>query len=284
MTSTGGWGVPGTGTLAETIEREIMWGGDRSKGMVLEMSANYSADILDAGNTITTDIRAGLIVGKLTTGGELEEWDPDATDGTQDIFGVNPIDFRTLDLNATAVDRVLPVIVRAPFKAASLLIAGSALVGHASEFVARQALVGGGSILDDDPQGYLGGASWRRKILLGASTTLTSADNYTEFFVHSADVDFILPAVQNGLKFRFFMGEDFELEISSATSVFITGHDQTGDGVTWTTDGSQIGCHVEVEGVNIDIAGTNTPSWMCTQLVVPFVDTEEDFFARTINT
>jgi len=286
MSSFGGWGVPGTGALVETTESEILWGGDRAKGFVLEQNGNYSGAIRDLGNTGQTHvIRPGLLVGKLTTGGELMEWDPTATDGSQDIYGVVPYEFRATDFDDNSVDRVLSVIVRAPLKASSLLcnVAGSsgALVGSADEFIAREALVGSGSILDDDPQGFLGGASWRRKIHTG-DLTLTSADNYTSYRCHSADADFILPAVANGLKFRFFMGEDFELQVSSATSVFLTGNDAVGDGITYTTGGEQVGVHIEVEGVNMDIAGTNTPTWIMTHLVTPF--STDDFFDRTIDT
>ena len=175
----------------------------------------------------------------------------------------------------------MPMIVRAPLMATNLTIQGAAFVGHADEFLARHVLHSMHCILDDDPQGYLAGASWRQKIHTG-DLTLTSADNYTRFLCHSADADFTLPAVANGLKFRFFMGENFELQISSATSVFVTGNDVTGDGVTYTTTGEQIGVNLEVEGVNIDIAGTNTPSWIVTRLVTPF--STDDYFATTIDT
>ena len=283
MTSFGGYGAPGMGALAESTEYEILWGGDRGKGFVLEQNANYSGTMRDAGNTPTTVIRAGLLMAKLTSTAELEEWVSTASDGTQNIFGVTPYELRAQDFDAVDQDRVAGIIVRAPFKALQLLIQGSAFVGHADEFLARAALHGGGSILDDDPQGYLAGASWRQKIQLGATTiTLTSADNYTRFLTHSVATNYVLPAVQTGLKFRFFMSEDFEISISSASSVFVTGNDVTGDGVTFTTDGEQIGVNLEVEGVNIDIAGTNTPSWIVTRFVTPF--DADDFFARTIDT
>ena len=85
----------------------------------------------DAGNTPTTVIRAGLLMAKLTSTGELEEWVSTATDGTQDIFGVTPYELRAQDFDATDQDRVAGIIVRAPFKASQLLIQGAAFVGHA---------------------------------------------------------------------------------------------------------------------------------------------------------
>ena len=282
MTSFGGFAVPGMGALAETTEYEIIFGGERGQGQVLEQNGNYRGEMRDAGNTPTTVIRAGLLVAKTTSGGELEEWVSTASDGTENIFGVVPYELRAQDFDATDQDRVAGVIVRAPFKASQLLIQGSAFVGHADEYLARAALHGGGSILDDDPQGYLAGASWRQKIQLGATTiTLTSADTYTRFLTHSVATNYVLPAVQVGLKFRFFASEDFNLSISSASSVFVTGNAVTGDGISYVTSGEIIGANIEVEGVNIDIAGTNTPSWIMTRFVTPF--STDDFFARTID-
>ncbi len=284
MTSFGGWGVPGMGALAETTEYEIIWGSERGQGQVLEQNGNYSGTMRDAGNTPTTVIRAGLIMAKLTSTARLEEWVSTASDGTQDIFGVTPYELRAQDFDATDQDKVAGVIVRAPLKAAQLLIQGAAFIGHADEFLARHTLHGGGSILDDDPQGHLAGASWRQKIQLGVATiTLTTADNYTSFRVHSVDTNFVLPAVQAGLKFRFLMGEDFELSISSAiTTNFLHGGDVTQSGVTFTQAGEQIGAHVEVECMNIDVAGTNTLTWVPTLLTVPF--STDNYLATTLDT
>jgi len=275
------FGMPGVRSSRDSVETSLIWGGDDNKAAVLTMGTQYDSTILDASASPTTSIRAGLLVGESTATSQMTEWVSTATDGSEMLRGIVPLQFSTLDEDGTAEDQFLPMIIRAPLHATSLLIQGAAFVGHADEFIARHNLHGMGCVLDDDPQGYLAGASWRRKIHT-ADLTLTSADNYTAYFCHSADADFILPAVANGLKFRFFMGEDFELQVSSATSVFLTGHDQVGDGVTYTTDGEQIGVHLEVEGVNIDIAGTNTPSWIVTRLVTSF--STDDYFAHTINT
>ena len=276
--------MPGMGSRAQSIEYEILWGGDRGKGLVLEQNGNYRGEMRDAGNTPTTVIRAGLLMAKLTSTGELEEWVSTATDGTQDIFGVTPYELRAQDFDATDQDRVAGIIVRAPFKASQLLIQGAAFVGHADEFLARHTLHGGGSVLDDDPQGHLAGASWRQKIQLGATTvTLTTADNYTSFRVHSVATNFVLPAVKAGLKFRFLMGEDFEISISSAiTTNFLHGGDVTQSGVTFTQAGEQIGAHVEVECMNIDVAGTNTLTWVPTLLTVPF--STDNYLATQLDT
>ena len=276
------FGMPGVRSSRDSVETSLIWGGDDNKVAVLTMGTQYDSTILDASATPTTSIRAGLLVGESTATSQMTEWVSTASDGSEMLRGIVPLQFSTLDEDGTAEDQFLPMIIRAPLHATSLLIQGAAFVGHADEFIARHNLHGMGCILDDDPQGYLAGSSWRQKIHTG-DKTLTSVDNYTRYLCHSADADFTLPAVQNGLKFRFFMSEEFELQISSATAVFVTVNGATGSGITYTTATEQIGVNLEVEGVNIDIAGTNTPSWIMTRFVTGLDQAATDFVARTVD-
>jgi hypothetical protein len=252
MSAFGGLGVPGSGAIAETTEVELFWGGDRGKGLVLSQSAKYSGAMRDAGNTPTTVIRPGLLMGKVTASGELEEWDADAADGTEKLAGVNELELRAQDFDGNDTDRVAPVIVKAPLKVGSLLIEGLALVGHANEFLARAALHGAGCNLDDDPFGYLAGASWRQAAV-GADKTLTSADNATYFVSHTADTTYTLPAIAAGLKFAFAQSADFEISVASFEGDnVIGGNDASGDSITFTTAGEQIGANVYVEAINVN--------------------------------
>ena len=275
----------GFAAIQESVERALLWGVDNTivPPIIKAHGLIYSSALVDAGSTPTTDIRAGLIVGQVDSSSELEEWDADATDGTQEIYGVVPTSFSTLDENATAVDKIPPgPIVRGPLRASQLLIEGSAFVGHANEFLAREALHSMGIVLDDDPQGYLAGVNWRRKIHTG-DLTLTSAMNATRFFCHSADAEFTLPTIKEGLRYEAFMSEDFELKFTSAeTGNMVFGNDQTADAIAWTTAGEQIGAHILVEAVNIDIAGTNTLSWIIDIRKTAF--STDDFLAHTITT
>ena len=267
MTRLGGWGVPGTGALDITTEYEILWGGDRAKGLVLEQSAVYSGAARDAGNTPTTVLRAGLIMGKVTSSGELEEWDADASDGTQDIWGVLPYELRAQDFEANNADRVAPVIVRAPLKAAGLLIQGSALVGHADEFLARKVLHDAGYILDDDPQGFKAGYGNRVAVVTGTTDTLTAAENGTTiFYNNAASVTVTLPAIKPGLEYTLVRTGDEEFVITSGEgdNVIIT-NDLSADSVTFTTATEHLGVTVKVRSVYV---GT-TLKWMIDLVVVP---------------
>src|SRR5574343_1588493 len=119
--SMGGWGVPGVGADRSVTESVILWGAEHARNGVLWQSAVLSGAARDAGNSPTTVLRPGLILGKVTSTGELEEWDADASDGTENIWGVLDTEIRAQDFDATDADRVFRVIVgRAPLKASSL--------------------------------------------------------------------------------------------------------------------------------------------------------------------
>jgi len=268
MPGLGGWSSPGSGTLEQTTEYEIFWGGDRGKGMVLEQSAAYSGAMRDAGNTPTTVIRGGLLFGKVTASGELEEWDADATDGTQELFGVLPIELRAQDFDANNVDRNAPVVVRAPLKASELLIQGSAFVGHVDEFLARRMLQAAGSILDDDPGGYLGGAGSRFALVTGTTDTLTTAENGTTiFYNNAASVTVTLPTIQAGLEYQLVRSGDEAFIVTSAEGDnVIVGNDLSADSVTYTTASEHLGAFVNVRGVYV---GT-TLKWHMTLPQIPF--------------
>src|SRR5688572_3055882 len=137
----GGWGVPGVGAARTVSESEILWGADQARNAALWKSTKFSGASRDAGNSPTTVLRPGLIFGKVTATGEFEEWDADASDGTQFIGGVLDSELRAQDYDATNQDRVFRMLVaRAPIKASAMLIQGLALVGHVDEYLARRQL------------------------------------------------------------------------------------------------------------------------------------------------
>ena len=278
MSSFGGYGVPGTGAIQETTPREIFWGGDRAKGLVVTQNGHYSGAIRDAGNSPTTVIRPGLLVGALTSGGKLEEWDGDAADGTENIAGVVAEEFRATDFDGNNSDRALDVVVRAPLKASQLLIQGTALTSHVDEFLARRQLHAMGCQLDDDPQGYKAGAAHRYSAK-AASYTVVEADNGTTFVAHTADATFTLPTIHAGLEYEFVRLDDFELAVASAEGDnMIGGNDASGDSITFTTAGEQIGARVKV----VSIYANGTLKWLYEIKKVNF--STDDVLASTFAT
>jgi hypothetical protein len=267
MSSLGGFGKPGQGAAVFTNDREIVAVG--YDNLCLFKSVVISSAARDAGSTPTTVLRPGLLLGKVTSSGEFEEWDADASDGTQNIAGINRTDITVLDQYGTAVDRVPPsVYQRGVFMASQLLIQGSALVGHADEFLARRQLWNAGCVLDDDMFGYLAGGGSRVALVTGTADTLTAAENGTTLFYNNvAAVAVTLPAIQPGLEYEIVRTADEELVVSSGEGDnIIMGNDLSADSVTFTTAGEQIGARVKVRSVYV---GT-TLKWLIEIVTVPF--------------
>jgi hypothetical protein len=250
-TGAGGWGVGGVGSERATDEREILWGGSLAQMGLVAKSAQISGATRDAGNTPTTVLRPGLIMGRVTTGLEYEEWDADATDGTQDFAGI--LDFNELraqDWDATNQDRNYRLLVaRGLVRARQLLIEGAAFVGHAHEYLARRQMIASGFIFDDDPQGYKGGAPRAPSYETATTDTLTADQNgMTLYYSNAASVTVTLPAIKPGLEYTLIRAADEEFIVVSPTADnVIVGNDLSADGVTFTTAGEQIGATVFVK-------------------------------------
>lgn len=262
----GHFGQPGQTAVVETNEVEIFWGGDASRMKVLQMSGVYSSTLADAANTPTTLIRKGLLLGKITSSGQMVQWDRTATDGSQNVAGVLPVELLSVDEYGTAVNRVAPYVVEGPLKASALRIKGAALVGHADEYLARKQLFQAGFKLDDDPMGYLSGLV-ERTVNKITNYTVVKADNGTLFTAITADATFTLPALVAGLQFDFLRASDHELVVASAEGDnMIVGNDLSADSVTWTTAGQQIGARLRIKSIDLN----GTLKWLPEVVVAPY--------------
>lgn len=269
MSASGGFGIPGHGALVETSEREILWGRDDQHLQTLWKGYPVSSAARDAGNTPTTVLRRGLLMGVLTSSGELEEWDADASDGTQNIAAVLNNELNILDLSGTAVDRVpMAPLISAPVIAGRLLIQGDAFVGHADEYLARRVMHQMGFRFDDDPHGYYAGAIPRTIRVTGTTDTLTPQENGALLiYSNAASVTVTLPAIQPGLVYDILREGDEELiVVSTEGDNVIVGNDLSADGVTFTTAGEHIGAQVRVESIYVN----TTLKWRLTLPYVPF--------------
>lgn len=280
----GGHAVPGQGTLSETSEREIIWGGDDSKGLVLFQGTVVSGATRDAGNTPTTVLRPGLLLGLINATNLFKQWDVTAVDGSQFVAGVLDKELLAQDFSATDADRVYRRVVRAPLQSAQLLILGAAFVGHATEYLARRMLWSAGCILDDDPMGYLTGMVERYRNATATTDVLTAAQNGQMVFLsNAASVTVTLPAIQPGLCFDLVRTADEELIVQSAAGDdIIVGNDLSADSVTITTAGQQIGQRVRIKSMYIG-AGI-TPKWIIEFPVQPFGTGLTGGFAYSIAT
>lgn len=277
MSGFGGQATPGFGAAVYTQEREILWGRDDQHLPLLYRNAIISSAAVDAGNTPTTLLRRGLIMGRLTTGGEYIAWNADASDGSQNIAAVLNAELRMTDFNANALDRTAALLLRAPVIAGQLLIEGVAFVGHLHEYLARRQMVAQGFVFDDDPEGFKSGRVERFATVTGTSDTLTADENGTTlFYDNAAAVAVTLPTILPGLEYTVIRAADEELVVSSAEGDNIVfGNDLSGDSITVTTAGEQIGASYTFRSVYI---GT-TLKWLVRINIVPF--STDDYLAKT---
>jgi len=243
--------APGISTtyVQETIE--ILFG--RAELAVFSPGL-LSGAARDAGNTPTTLLRAGLLLGKITSSGKLVQASPTATDGSQNIVGILPIDINA-QLMATNEDRYLPILTQGCVKASSLLIGGEAsrgIAGEDYEYWVRAQLAPNFT-LDDQPPKANSIGPWQRIEYVTADRTVVAADHGTLFIClgGSANVNFTLPAMLHGYAFGFYNAQDYNMTITSAPAdTLIVLNDAAADSVALSTSSEKIGGGFNVYGTS----------------------------------
>lgn len=128
--------IPGQRAAVTNSESNIFWGGDDSKIEILRKSVVIDAAARDAGNTPTTTLRKGLILGVITASGKVVQYDNAALDGTQTAKYILDQEIDLLE-DGTAVDQFVQVVACAPVRVEALLIEGAAFVGNGDEAATR---------------------------------------------------------------------------------------------------------------------------------------------------
>lgn len=259
----GQFGQPGQTAAKTTDEAELLWGGSEGQIEILRLSKNFSSTIADAGNSPTTVIRRGLLCGIIAASLQAVQWDATATDGSQYVAGVLPVELVAVDRYGSAVNRVAPLIVKAPLKASALRIKGAALVGHADEYLARKQLWAAFR-LDDDTQGVLAGA-FNRIQTKATNYTVTAADNGSIFHAITANVNFTLPTIKAGLSYEFMRVDGFNLVLTGAANLLV-GNNASATSVTFSTAANLIGAGLRADAMYVN----GTLKWVVKMLPAPF--------------
>jgi hypothetical protein len=247
----GQFGIPGQTAAYSTVDNEFIWGGSANQVEILATGGIISSAARDAGASPTTKLRKGLLLGKISASGKLVQWNPTATDGSQDVFGVLQAELSMVDLLGNAQDRQAPVVVKAPLRARNLYAVGLAFVGSDGEYIARKQLVQMGCKFDDDFGNVLAGLGTKYESK-AASYTVVAADSGKTFLATTADTTFTLPAIKEGMTFEFIRTDDFELIVASAAGDdIIVGGDAAADSITFTTASQQIGARIRVTAIRV---------------------------------
>ena len=241
--------TPGISTQYNEEQIEILWG--RAELAVMP-SMLLSGAARDAGNTPTTLLRGGLLLGKITSSGKLIQASPTATDGSQNIVGILPFNM-SAQLLATNEDRWMPVITSGYVKAASLLIGGNAnrgIAGDTYEPWVRTQLAPNFT-LDDKPA--FKASSFSRIEIVTADRTVVLADHGTLFVCYggSANVNFTLPAMTHGFEVSFFNAQDYNMTVTATPAdSLVTLNDAAADSIAFSTAGELIGASLKIVGLS----------------------------------
>ena len=248
---TGAFGLPSVHQALETAENVFWWGRFEQEafiGSVIDGSAR------DAGNTGYTDVlRPGLLLGKITASGKLKEWNPAATDGTQNIYGILGYSQKMSRLGSNA-DRWLGWVYCWGFaKADRLLVPGVAtfgIVGNANEHLIRSQLDKRFTFSDQLEGNSFGG--YRNVSAKTADYTVLEGDHDTMYTNTGASgaVNFTLPATaEKGLRYGFYVTADQNVTVTAGTAdTMATFNDAAADSVAFSTSSQKIGGFVEVYG------------------------------------
>ncbi len=259
----GQFGIPGQTEAVYSDSNEFLWGSDATKMRVMTAQAVVSGAARDLGNTPTSILRAGLVMGQITATKKWKEYDPASTDGSQIPAGVLPVELVTVDpLAGTNLDKGAPIVIAAPVKARNLFILGAAFVGHAAEFAVRAAFVNSGCfVFDDDPTGILSGRT-KRIVTKAANYTVLSADTGTLFHAITGAVTFTLPTRVEGLVYEFLQTTNNAMIINGGAAHIISANSLTGTSVTFNTASQMIGARARFECANVN----GTLKWIYTLL------------------
>lgn len=254
---TGTHTVPGQTAVLQNTENMIWWGGkpDRliTRGQLILSSA------VDAGNTPTTILRPGLILGGPNAAEKVKEWSPAAIDGSENVYGILMQEINMLRVGVAA-DRFGPlVMIAGPLKAGGVLVPGEAangLSGKANEFLFRS-LTTGRFLMDDDIAGaHNNWGAWRQYVTKTAAYQVLAADNNICFnnIGDDGSLALTLPAIADvgpGFRIGIMCCADEEIVLTSSDGNDIyCNNDLAASTVSLSTTTEQIGVMMEAIAIS----------------------------------
>lgn len=236
--------TPGSGAVLSSTEAEFLW---NNGGHYIQDSGMIDSTAVDSGNTPTTKLRRGLLMGKITSTGLWADYDPTATDGTQKCLGIL----------REAVNMVIPTGSSASNHMGRFVLGGPVVASQLInlDFVARKQMANR-FLFDDD---LIGQGLFPKELIAKAAdyTVLgTVVDNNCVFTTlgGAGAINFTLPTVAKGLRFGFFNQVDQNMTITAAAGdIMVVFNDLAADSIAFSTASEKIGAYVEVFS---DTAGT----------------------------
>jgi hypothetical protein len=233
MMLTDSYGItPGMTTSRESYENEFRWGmhqqGVYANGLI-------DGNSLDLGNTPTTELRAGLILGSVLATGKYKTYNPTGTDGTEVASAVLLETLTMVNFAGVGTDRFYAVLVGGPVQAAKLVN----LDRHARQQMDKF------SFDDSSEFGSIVGSHWypwKRFVNKTANYTILSTDNFTMFDNAGAGAQVVLtlPTLANGYFFGLHAEAAQTFKFTSAEGGNVVGTTATQSSVSVAAIGGVI--------------------------------------------
>ena len=227
-------GNPGMQASVFTQENQIWWGHENLR--IYDPLAILASTAIDAGNAPTSQLRSGLVLAKLDASGKYAEYDPTQTDGREVARGVLQGSLSMLNgMTGLAEDKnqgAFEVMIGGLLKNSALFgLDGGARLQLGTRFV-----------FDDEIQGrnWGGGGLWLREVAKAANYVVVAGDNLTEFRATAA-VQFTLPAIAKGLRFKFRQEANAGLIIAAPAAILIGVNGVAFTTLTFNTAAQMIG-------------------------------------------
>lgn len=234
--------MPGMGDATMTIERELTWGEIKAWQIT---GVKLDSATVDAGNTPTTILRRGLILGQVTATGEYKHYTVGATDGSQIPVGVLYQDVDML-VDGVAANKFGRMLISGQIKKSQLL--------GFDEEVRR--CFHGRFIFDD----LLVGSPSSYPVVEAktADYTIVLRDNNKTFTNQGAAgaVVFTLPTCAVGLRFRFFVEANQNVTITAASGKLVAFNNAVATSIAYTTANEKVGAGVEI------VANADGSKWL----------------------
>jgi hypothetical protein len=232
--------LPGMGSVTESFDAQTFWG---IQAQLTIIGGEIASTAADPTNSPTWRLRPGLVLGRIAASNQWVNYSATATDGSQNAQGILGIPLRMQDvLTGSNTPKYQPIVVGGNVKSALLVgLDANARIQLAANFK-----------FDDQFTTYPNGAYWGpagRYVTKTADYTVVAADAFTEFNTLGAlgAVNFTLPAIANGLVFRFRNMADQNMTVTSAEgSNVVALNNLTASSVAFSTGSGKIGGGVMV--------------------------------------
>lgn len=242
--------APGFTTALESEEVQILRTGPNGQDQASTAPVIVLSSSVDSGNTPTTTLRGGQVMGYVTASGKVQPYGaPSTDDGRDQVVGLLPQHLDMLQ-QGTATDRNINVLKSGLIRADQLLD----LDYNARAVLARMGFIFDGTL----PEGAAFLVAPRASIRKDDDYTVTVAENGCRFIQTGADKTFTLPTIAYGLTFDFvnasFAAVDDTMVINGANNILFGGS-QTVDTITAAAGGAV--CRIRAEYTT-----TSTLKWV----------------------